>query len=476
MQLSKRRQGRPGPGQVVLALGALATGLFAATAGQAQPAADGSPQPADPSYADSGSSDVGPSRMDTAVLFYQEAGGRVRAIEPATTITLHSSDDGILTLGFVSDTLTGASPNGAVPSDKTQTFVTPLKVSGSTTTVTNASGGSTVIQLPPTPGQIAAASFGRQYTTAPGKLPVDPGFHDQRFAGNIGWSQPVGWDTKASLGAGYSSEHDYRAITGNAGLSRDFNAHNTTASLSVNYEFDTSSPYGGTPTPLTVMSAQMKGPDRNRHVVDAVAGLTQVMTRNWLVQLNYSYGLSSGYQNDPYRILSVVDSVTGEPTSYLYENRPNSRRRQSVYLDNKVDVGRNIFDVSFRYFTDSWGIHSETADASDRISLTSAIYLQPHVRWYRQTAANFFRYYLVAGQPLAQYASSDIRLGKFTGLTGGLTLGVKVTDSGEVYLRGEYYRQTGVGHPPNAIGQLAGQNLFGGVKATSVMVGYSFGF
>ena len=471
MQLSK-----PLAGQVARTLGALATSLFAAAAAHAQDDANSSPQYVDHSYSDSGDSDVGLSRMDTAVLVYQEAGGRVRAIEPETTVTLHASDDEILTLGLVSDTLTGASPNGATPSDKAQTFVTPLKVHGSTTTLTSASGGSTVIQLPPTPGQIAAAAYGRQYITAPGKLPVDAGFHDQRFAGNLGWSQSIDPDTKAGIGAGYSIERDYRAITGDGSLSRDFNAHNTTASLSVNYEFDTSSPFGGTPTPLTVMSAQMKGPSRNRQVVDVVAGLTQVMTRNWLVQLNYSYGLSNGYQNDPYRILSVVDAVTGEPTSYLYESRPNSRRRQSVYLDNKVDIGPNVFDVSARYFFDSWGIHSETVDASDRISLTHAIYLEPHVRWYRQTAASFFQYYLIAGQPLPQYASSDSRLGKFTGLTGGLTLGLKVTRSGEVYLRGEYYAQTGVDHPPNAIGQLASQDLFSGVKATSLMLGYSFGF
>jgi hypothetical protein len=200
------------------------------------------------------------------------------------------------------------------------------------------------------------------------------------------------------------------------------------------------------------------------------------MTRNWLVQLNYSYGLSNGYQNDPYRILSVVDPVSGEPMSYLYEGRPGSRARQSVYLDNKVALGWNTVEVSGRYFWDDWGIKSETVDVSDRIALGSAIYVQPHVRWYRQTAARFFQYYLVGGQPLPQYASSDTRLGKFNAWTFGGTLGFKVFSSSEVYIRGEYYEQLGNGHPAGAIGQLAHQNLFGGVKATSIMVGYSYGF
>ncbi len=464
MQLRK-----PPRAGVARALGTLAAGLLAANVAHAPAHAQ------DTGYSDSSDSNL--SRMDTALLIYQEAGGRVRAIEPATTVTLHGSDDHILTFGLVADTLTGASPNGAAPSDKIQTFVTPLKPpSSSSMTVTSASGGSTVIQVPPTPGQIAAAAYGRQYTVAPNTLPVDAGFNDQRFAGNIGWSQPLGRWTKASIGAGYSTEHDFRAITGNVGLSQDFNGRNSTASVAFNYEYDTSSPYGGTPTPFTVMSPAMKGPSQSRTVADIVVGFTEVMSRNWLAQINYSYGLSDGYQNDPYRILSVVDAVTGEPNSYLYESRPNKRRRQSVYLDNKVDIGRNIFDVSARYFWDDWGVKSTTVDASDRFAITSGLYIEPHVRWYRQTAANFYKPYLVSGQALPQYASSDTRLGKFSAWTYGATLGLRITHRSEVYIRGEYYQQTGDSHPAGAFGQLANQDLFGAVKATSFMMGYAFDF
>ncbi len=476
MQLSK-----PRAGHVARTLGALAAGMFAAAGAHAQDSAAPDTSYLNQGYTDdSSSSDASGeplSRADAAVLVYQEAGGRVRAIEPGFNVTLHGSDDHILSFGFVADTLTGASPNGAVPSDQTQTFLTPLILGNTSVTVTTASGGSTVIQVPPTPGQISqATTLGRQYTVAPNTLPVDPGFHDQRFAGNIGWSQPLGRWTKMSVGAGYSSEHDFRAITGNLGLSQDLNAHNTTVSLAANFEYDTSSPYGGTPTPFTPMSAQIKGPDDSRKIIDVVAGITEVMSRNWLLQLNYSYGRSNGYQNDPYRILSVVDPVSGEPASYLYESRPRSRVRQSVYLANKVDLGRNIFDLSARYFWDDWGIKSTTVDASDRIALSQAIYVEPHFRWYRQTAANFYRPYLLDGQSLPQYASSDTRLGKFTAMTFGMTLGFKVFDTSEFYVRGEYYEQKGDAHLAGAPGQLAGQNLFGGVKATSVMVGYSYGF
>lgn len=460
MQLKTSR-----PGMIAGTLAGLAAGLLAGAA-QAQDDQSASPQ-----------TDAPLSRVDTSLLVYQEDGGRVQAIEPSATVTLNGSDNHVLTFGFTADSLTGASPNGAVPSDKTQTFMTPLRLPSTSMTVTTASGGSTVIQVPPTPGQIANANlYGRQYTVAPGQLPVDPGFNDQRYAGSIGWSQPIGRWNNFNIGASYSSEHDYRAITGNLGLTQDLNGHNTTLSAAVNLEFDKSFPYGGTPTPYTPMSAQWKGPGQSRHSEDFVGGLTQIMTRNWIVQLNYSYGLSNGYQNDPYLILSVVDPSSGEPTGYLYENRPRSRTRQSVYLDNKVALGWNIFEVSGRYFWDDWGIKSETVEASDRISLGSVVYVQPHVRWYHQTAASFFNYYLVGGQPLPQYASSDFRLGRFKAWTFGATVGFKVFGSSEFYVRGDYYEQLGDGHPAGAFGQLANQNLFAGVKAKSIMVGYSYGF
>ncbi len=57
-----------------------------------------------------------------------------------------------------------------------------------------------------------------------------------------------------------------------------------------------------------------------------------------------------------------------------------------------------------------------------------------------------------------------------------MTLGLKVGEFSELYLRGEYYDQSGNGHPAQAIGQLAQQNLFGAVKAANLMAGFKFGF
>lgn len=417
------------------------------------------------------------SQFDAAMLVYAEQGGRVTAIEPTASLAIHGADGRQLTLNAVADAVSGATPNGAVPATVSQNFVTPLRPVGSSVTVTSASGGSTVIQLPPTPGQVATAALGRQYTVPANSLPEDRGFHDHRGALDVGWAQPLGHITEVGIGAGYSREQDYQAITGNTHISQNFNSNNTTASLSLNFEDDSSFPFGGVPTPLTDMSGQWKSPSsRDKTQLGFVLGLTQVLSRRWLTQLNYSFDQENGYQNDPYRVISVVDASTGNPVRTLYENRPSRRQTNSIFFDNKLDYAPFVTDLGVRYYSDNWGIRSFTVDMSERIGLGKWLFLEPSVRWYQQTAANFFDYYLVSGPALPAYASSDSRLGAFHSMTYGTKLGLDVSPRSEFYVKAEYYGQYGNGHPADAVGQLKQQNLFAGIKAAVVFMGYTYDF
>jgi len=473
VQLKKRR------GTVRKSLARISAGLLAASlppvAGQA----------AAQSYYDDAygarNDNFGPgfsyTQLDAALLVYQESGSRVSATEPTLNLTMHAADGRQLSMGAVADAVSGATPNGAVPSILPQNFVTPIRAQGSSTSVTGASGGSTIIHLPPTPGQVAAAALGRQYTVPANTLPVDKGFHDHRAALTGAWAQPLGGITEIGFGAGYSRESDYQAITANTHLSQNFNANNTTVSLALNSEFDSSFPFGGIPTPLTLMNAQWKPQtSRNKTQLGFVLGLTQVMTRAWLTQFNFAFDQQSGYQNDPYRILSVVDPVSGLPTQSLYENRPLQRQSESLYWDNKLDLGPTVTDLSLRYFTDSWGIKSVTAELAERLNLGSAFYVEPSARYYHQSAANFFHFYLPGSQALPAYASSDTRLATFSATTFGAKLGWIVSKRSEFYLKGEYYTQSGNGHPAGAIGQLKQQDLFPKTNAAIAFIGYSWDF
>lgn len=442
------RLGRRGVKRISPALGLLTANLLAAAHAHAQERA-AAPRPPPTSVNDDTASDLGVTRVDTSVLYYQEANGRVRATEPVAAFTINRTDGQILSLRLVSDSLTGATPNGATPSRFAQTF----EARGNSTT------GAT-----------------QDVTVPPHALPLDLHFRDQRYAADLGYSLLLNPNGRLSLGAGASNEHDYRSRSLNFGLAWDFNQKNTTAAIGVNFEADQSRPIFGTPKPLVPIDGlDRPSGNANKHVTSIVLGVTQVMSRTWLAQLNYEIGFSSGYQTDPYRYITVVDAH-GDPVQYLFEGRPTSRQRQSVYLANKVAIGSSVLDLSARAYADSWGIKSGTLEAAYRVPLGARLYIQPSVRGYAQTRADFFRPYLVRGEPLPAFASSDSRIGAFRAVTLAVQIGLRFRRQDEFFIRSAWYQQAGDHHPRGAIGDQANENLFSGVNTVSVMVGYSFAY
>lgn len=442
------------------ALAAAAAGLLASGHAEAQETATEAPA----------------TTIDSAVLFYHEV-NRVQAIEPVVNVSHKIDEDSTFSFGITADSLTGATPLGAVSSTLPQSYVRPYKVIplGTPVTVTSASGGSTVVTVPPATGA-KTETLAATTVVPPNTYPLDHGFYDRRVAGHLGWEQALTQNLKIEGGIAYSKEHDYRSESVHMGVSQDFNGHNTTLSAAVNYESDLSFPIGGTPTPLTQMNGDWKGPDASLHEMDALVGVTQVMSRHWLSTLSYSYSSAHGYETDPYKIISVVDAVTGQPTEQLYENRPNQRRKQSLFSDNKIHLVSDVISASLRAYEDDWGIKSLTADLRYRWQMGPDYYVEPHLRYYTQGAADFFHYYLVSDQAIPQYASADTRLAKFHAKTYGSKFGMALNETSELNLRVEYYDQHGNGSPAGAIGQLKQQNLFPDLKAYTVLLGYTVAF
>ena len=63
--------------------------------------------------------------FDTAFLYYGESDNRVEDISLNVLAQRNFVDDRILTLALTVDSLTGATPVGAIPFDGPQTFTTP---------------------------------------------------------------------------------------------------------------------------------------------------------------------------------------------------------------------------------------------------------------------------------------------------------------------------------------------------------------
>jgi Protein of unknown function (DUF3570) len=396
--------------------------------------------------------------FDSSLLYYGESDDRVRDISATVSAQRDFGDDRKLSVSLTADTLTGASASGAIAQDRPQTFTSP-------------SGRAT-------------------YTTDAGEVPLDDTFLDTRFALNASWTQPLGRLYTWSAGVGFSTEYDYTHIGANLSLARDFNKRNTTLSAGVAWSQDDIDPVGGAPVPLSQMLDVGDGSNKlgtdSKDVLDLLLGFTQVLGRNTLLRVNYSYSSSSGYLNDPYKLLSLVDPLTGDTLArvpvgegpdgvYLYESRPDSRAKHSLYTEMKHAFGKPVMHVAYRFMTDDWGIDSHTADVRLRWPLGANSYIEPQLRYYTQNEADFYRASLVAGEALPKYASADFRLGNFDATTVGIKYGHGTDSGNEWSIRAEYYQQDGSVPRAQIIGNQAKREQYPDLSAVILQFGYRFG-
>ena len=387
-----------------------------------------------------------PWQFDSAVLYYDED-ERVTAIEPVISASRQIGDDDRITLKLVVDNLTGASANGATPTDQTQTFTRP-------------------------------SGKGR-YTIAAEDTPLDDTFRDTRTALNASWETSLENMWSRSFGLAISEEYDFFSTSFSGLVSKDLYARNTTLTAGISLEFDQISPVGDTPIGLASMAAPGEtqardGGEEEKNISELLFGWSQVLSPKAIMQVNYTFATSDGYHTDPYKLLSVVDSSSGETLDYIHEKRPQSRNKQSIYWQGKYHLEEDIVDLSYRYLWDDWDIVSHTIDFHYRWKLTDNSYLEPHYRYYRQEAANFYAYFLVDGEPLPTYASADYRLGDLTGQTLGIKYSYDFGRQKNLSLRLEQYLQSGNGSPSEAVGVLRNQDLYPNVEASIVQVSYSF--
>ncbi|MGL5046547.1 MAG: DUF3570 domain-containing protein [Shewanella sp.] len=394
--------------------------------------------------------------IDAALMYYGEQ-DRVQAIEAIGTAQKAFGDDSVLDLKVVVDSLTGPSASGAVAQSTSQTFTRP--------------------------------SGNGQYQVSAGDTPLDDSFHDTRVQANVGWSEVLTPDWKLNVGAYGSKEFDYMSMGINAGIERGFNKDNTTLFLGTAYSFDVVDPVGGRPVDLSSMvirdnftseeayrsafDATRQGGSDNKQTADVMLGITQVLSQRWLLQANYGLSSVNGYLTDPYKVLSVVDN-NGITQDLLYESRPDSRLKHSFYVMTKGALDAGVVDFSYRYNTDDWDLTSHTLETHYRYYFTGNFYGQLHLRYYQQTAANFYQPFLMADTPLPEFASADYRIGDMSAYTIGVKFGHRLSGGHEMSYRLEYYQQDPKNNGATIPGELQNFDLFPTQKAITVQFSYSF--
>jgi hypothetical protein len=137
--------------------------------------------------------------------------------------------------------------------------------------------------------------------------------------------------------------------------------------------------------------------------------------------LSYSQMINSRLQ-----VMFLGDVVTqngylGLPFHRVYfsnakdtiEKLPSSRFKLPVGFRANYFVGDNlILRAYYRYYTDNWGIHSNTAGIEVPYKITPFFSISPFYRYYDQTAARYFAPY-EAHSPTDQYYTSNYAYSKF---------------------------------------------------------------
>ena len=242
------------------------------------------------------------------------------------------------------------------------------------------------------------------------------GVTDYRTAGNAKLTKyfdPVA----VGVGAAVSSERDYlsRALSLDVRVSSD--DRNRTLAFGI----------GGASDRINSTNGVAEG--KERHTLDLLAGITQALSPEAIVQSTVTYSPGHGYYSDPYK---AIDVRPDHRRIFAWLTRYN---QHLPWLDATVNL-------SYRYLHDSFGSSSHTAELAWNQPLPDGWSVVPSLRYYTQSAADFyfdppFPQGFVFGQPY----SADTRLSAFGALTSGVSIVKRLPDGWSFDVKLDFYRQ-----------------------------------
>jgi hypothetical protein len=201
-------------------------------------------------------------------------------------------------------------------------------------------------------------------------------YRERREQKNVGVDYLRG---KSTYSASYltSSENDYKANTWSLGVSQDMFGDLTTVSLGYSQGRDK---IGNSVDPDFADQIER----RNYRL-----GLTQVLTRNLLLSLNFEAVTEEGYLQNPYRFMRYVN----QSGSYTRAPEVFPRTRTGTAGSGRLKYylpWRAALEGQYRFYADTWGINAHTAGLEYTHPLRQRWVFTGSYRYYRQNSADFF--------------------------------------------------------------------------------------
>ena len=265
-------------------------------------------------------------------------------------------------------------------------------------------------------------------------------------AGNVG------------VNVGHSSENDYESTFFNIDSLVDLNQKRT--SLSTGYGFSSDNVWavddcrppsysrctpvgnsggggmilGGGDTPIAAPTYTNNGMFRRpdvggqKQIHQGLLGLTQILSKDTLIQTNLTYTHNEGYLSDPYKDVYLLGSTMTDlgktVFNYTHDNRPTNRDQFATlvrYVEHFGNINAAAMHLDYRFYADTWGVDSHTFEFTWIQPIYAGWNLTPRARYYSQGAADFYAPYFLTKRTDGFY-SSDYRLASFGAVGGGVQL------------------------------------------------------
>ena len=120
--------------------------------------------------------------------------------------------------------------------------------------------------------------------------------------------------------------------------------------------------------------------------------ISQILTRNAILDFNFEAITDSGYLASPYRKIRYFDpTVPGKQFTLADQVYPNTRTSSAASAEFKYYLSyRAAVTGSYRFYTDTWGINGNTVEVDYTQPAFGHWIFDGGVRFYTQNHANFY--------------------------------------------------------------------------------------
>lgn len=241
---------------------------------------------------------------------------------------------------------------------------------------------------------------------------------DTRIYPSLTWSMENS-KTGSTLSAGLSSstEFDYQSFGGNIGFAQK--TKNRMGEFSAKMQVYIDQLKLVTPTELRPPSSDPEDypyGSAGRNTYAGSLSYSQILNKNMQLMFLADVVQQTGYLSLPFHRVYFEDG------SVHQENLPDKRFKIPLGMRFNYFAGdKFIFKTYYRFYTDDWGLTAHTASLEIPIKLSAFLSVSPSYRFYKQTAADYFKPY-EAHSGSEEFYTSNYDLGNFTSHFPGLNI------------------------------------------------------